>query len=289
METGMPYTSLISATELKSAINHPDVVILDCRAELTDPRAGGIAYAAGHIPNAQHADPDLHLSDKSPGPNGEFRGRHPLPSQEAFIDQLRHWGVNSTSQVIVYDAHGGMFASRVWWMLRWVGHTDVALLDGGLAAWLAIGGALVPDVAKPARGNINLRTAITTTVTVADVVNNLATQKYTVLDARAADRFRGENETIDPVAGRIPGAKNRWFKDNLRDDGRFKTAEQLHKEFQPLISSPDETILQCGSGISACHNALAMEIAGLSGASLYPGSWSEWSADASRPVAVGAV
>ena len=285
----MPYTSLISATELKSAINHPDVVILDCRAELTDPRAGGIAYAAGHIPNAQHADPDLHLSDKSPGPNGEFRGRHPLPSQEAFIQQLRHWGVNSTSQVIVYDAHGGMFASRVWWMLRWVGHTDVALLDGGLAAWLAIGGALVPDVAKHACGNINLRTAITTTVTAADVVNNLATQKYTVLDARAADRFRGENETIDPVAGRIPGAKNRWFKDNLRDDGRFKTAEQLHKEFQPLISSPDETILQCGSGISACHNALAMEIAGLSGASLYPGSWSEWSADASRPVAVGAV
>ena len=285
----MPYTTLISATELQSSVNQANVVILDCRAELTDPRAGGIAYAAGHIPNAQHADPDLHLSDKSPGPNGEFRGRHPLPSQEAFIDQLRHWGVNSTSQVIVYDAHGGMFASRVWWMLRWVGHTDVALLDGGLAAWLAIGGALVPDVAKPAHGNINLRTAITTTVTVADVVNNLATQKYTVLDARAADRFRGENETIDPVAGRIPGAKNRWFKDNLRDDGRFKTAEQLHKEFQPLISSPDETILQCGSGISACHNALAMEIAGLSGASLYPGSWSEWSADASRPVAVGAV
>ena len=173
-------------------------------------------------------------------------------------------------------------------MLRWVGHNDVALLDGGLAAWLAVGGTLVTDIPQPVNGNISLRPAITTTVTAADIVNNLATKKCTVLDARAADRFRGENETIDPVGGRIPGAKNRWFKDNLRDDGRFKTAEQLRTEFQPLISSPHETILQCGSGISACHNALAMEIAGLSGASLYPGSWSEWSADASRPVATGA-
>jgi len=285
----MTFTTLISATELKSHINQSNVVILDCRAELTDPRAGAIAYAAGHIPSAHHADADLHLSDKSLGPNGEFRGRHPLPSQEAFIEQLRHWGVNSTSQVIVYDAHGGMFASRAWWMLRWIGHSNVALLDGGLAAWLAIGGALMTNIAQPARGNINLRPAITTTVTAADIATNLATKKYTVLDARAADRFRGENETIDLVAGHIPGAKNRWFKDNLRDDGRFKTAEQLRTEFQPLISSPHETILQCGSGISACHNALAMEIAGLSGASLYPGSWSEWSSDSSRPVATGAV
>ena len=285
----MPHTTLISATELKSHINQPDVVVLDCRAELTDPRAGGIAYAAGHIPSALHADADLHLSDKSLGPNGEFRGRHPLPTQQAFIEQLCDWGVNSTSQVIVYDAHGGMFASRVWWMLRWVGHSNVALLDGGLAAWLAVGGALVTDVPQPARGNINVLPTITTTVTAADILTNLASQKHTVLDARAADRFRGENETIDPVAGRIPGAKNRWFKDNLRDDGRFKTAEQLREEFQLLIRNPHETILQCGSGISACHNALAMEIAGLSGASLYPGSWSEWSSDASRPVATGAV
>ena len=180
----MPYTTLISATELTSSVNQANVVILDCRAELTDTRAGAIAYAAGHIPSALHADADLHLSDKSPGPNGEFRGRHPLPSQEAFIQQLRHWGVNSASQVIVYDAHGGMFASRVWWMLRWVGHNDVALLDGGLAAWLAVGGTLVTDIPQPANGNISLRAAITTTVTAADIVNNLATKKCTVLDAR---------------------------------------------------------------------------------------------------------
>lgn len=285
----MSYTTLISAADLKSHINQPDIVVLDCRAELTDPRAGGIAYAAGHIPKALHADADLHLSDKSPGPKGEFRGRHPLPSQEAFIEQCRDWGINSTSQVVVYDAHGGMFASRVWWMLRWVGHSKVALLDGGLAAWLAIGGSLVTDSTKPSRGNIVLQSSIASVVTATDLVSNLSTKKYTVLDARAADRFRGENETIDPVGGRIPGAKNRWFKDNLRDDGRFKSAEELRNEFQPLISSPQETVLQCGSGISACHNALAMEIAGLSGAALYPGSWSEWSSDASRPVATGAI
>ena len=283
----MPYTTLISATELTSSVNQANVVILDCRAELTDTRAGAIAYAAGHIPSALHADTDLHLSDKSPGPNGEFRGRHPLPSQEAFIQQLRHWGVNSASQVIVYDAHGGMFASRVWWMLRWVGHNDVALLDGGLAAWLAVGGTLVTDIPQPANGNIRLRPAITTTVTAADIVNNLATKKCTVLDARAADRFRGENETIDPVGGRIPGAKNRWFKENLTANGVFKSAEVLRQELSQLIKSPNTTIMQCGSGASACVNLLAMEIAGLEGAALYPGSWSEWSADPARPIATG--
>ena len=283
----MPYTTLISAAELKQHLANPAFVILDCRAELTDPRAGAAAFAAGHIPGAQHADPDTHLSDKSKGPNGEFRGRHPLPTKEAFIETLRGWGVYPNSQVIVYDAHGGMFASRLWWMLRWVGHAHVALLDGGLAAWQAVGGALVTDTPPRARGSITLQPSLAGVVSADQVMANLSTKKQTVLDARAADRFRGENETIDPVGGHIPGAKNRWFKDNLQDDGRFKSAEQLRADFSALTSSPDSTILQCGSGISACHNALAMEIAGLSGASLYPGSWSEWSADKSRPVATG--
>ncbi len=284
----MSYTTLISASDLKIQRAHPDTVILDCRSELTDPRAGATAYAAGHIPGAQHADADVHLSDKAPGPHGEFRGRHPLPSKESFIEQLRNWGIHSNSQVIVYDAHGGMFASRVWWMLRWVGHAKVALLDGGLAAWLAADGVLATDIPTPSHGSIAIQASMTTVVTATDVVMNLSTKKFTVLDARAADRFRGENETIDPVAGRIPGAKNRWFKDNLRDDGFFKSGEQLRAEFRSLITHPSETILQCGSGISACHNAFAMEIAGLSGAALYPGSWSEWSSDASRPIATGA-
>ncbi len=283
----MPYTTLITAAELRQHVDNPAFVILDCRAELTDPRAGAAAFAAGHIPGAQHADADQHLSDKSPGPNGEFRGRHPLPSREAFIETLRGWGVYPNSQVIAYDAHGGMFASRLWWMLRWVGHANVAVLDGGMAAWLAAGGALTTDLPPRPRGSITLQPSLVPVVSVDTVLENLSTKKYTVLDARAADRFRGENETIDPVAGRIPGAKNRCFKDNLQDDGRFRSAERLQKDFSALTDSPASTILQCGSGISACHNALAMEIAGLGGAAVYPGSWSEWSADPSRPVATG--
>jgi thiosulfate/3-mercaptopyruvate sulfurtransferase len=283
----MPYTTLISAAELKQHNDNPTFVILDCRSELTDPKAGAIAFAAGHIPGAQHADPDLHLSDKRKGANGAFRGRHPLPTPEAFIETLRDLGIYPNSQVIAYDAHGGMFASRLWWMLRWVGHKGVAVLDGGMQAWQAAGGALTQDVIGRPRGSITLQAPLASMVSADDVLANLSAKARTVLDARANDRFRGENETIDPVAGHIPGAKNRFFKDNLQPDGRFKPADALRADFSALIKSPESTIAQCGSGISACHNLLAMEIAGLPGAALYPGSWSEWSADPSRPVATG--
>ena len=283
----MSYTTLISVTELQQHLDDPAFVILDCRGELTDPRAGAAAFAVGHLPGAQHADPDVHLSDKSPGKDGSFRGRHPLPSPESFIQTLRHWGVHPHSQVIVYDGHGGMFASRVWWMLRWVGHAEVALLDGGLPAWQAAGGAVTTAVTTKAPGSITLQASLVSTVSAEDVLANLDTKQSIVLDARANDRFRGENETIDPVAGHIPGARNRMFKDNLQADGCFKPAEALRAEFSALIRSPESTIAQCGSGISACHNLLAMEIAGLPGAALYPGSWSEWSSNPSRPVATG--
>jgi thiosulfate/3-mercaptopyruvate sulfurtransferase len=283
----MSFTTLITASELKQHIDNPTFVILDCRAELSDPNAGAAAFAAGHLPGAQHADADRDLSDKVPGPDGEFRGRHPLPRPEAFIETLRSWGVYPNSQVVAYDAHGGMFAARLWWMLRWVGHHGVAVLDGGLPAWQAAGGELTTAVINRPRGSITLQPSLVSTVSADDVLANLSARAKTVLDARANDRFRGENETIDPVGGRIPGAKNRFFKDNLTTDGRFKAAEQLRSDFSALIRTPESTIAQCGSGISACHNLLAMEIAGLSGASLYPGSWSEWCADASRPVATG--
>ena len=180
-----------------------------------------------------------------------------------------------------------MFASRVWWMLRWVGHAAVALLDGGLPAWQAAGGAVTTAVNHRPPGSITLQASLVRTVSADDILANLETKHSIVLDARANDRFRGENETIDPVAGHIPGAKNRWFKDNLQADGCFKSATALQADFSALIRSPDTTIAQCGSGISACHNLLAMEIAGLPGAALYPGSWSEWSSDTSRPVATG--
>lgn len=283
----MSYTTLISAEELAHNLSNPALVLLDCRADLLDPKAGAAAFAASHIPVAQHADLDVDLSDKTPGAHGEFRGRHPLPSREQFIERLRAWGVNADSLVVVYDAQGGMFAARLWWMLRWVGHSQVALLDGGLQAWQAMTFTMTSRTISPEPGNIVLLPSLVPTVSVNEVQANLATHERIILDARAADRFRGENETIDPVAGHIPGARHRWFKDNLQADGCFKPAEQLRAEFSALISSPEKTIMQCGSGVSACVNLLAMEIAGLSGAALYPGSWSEWSADPARPVATG--
>jgi thiosulfate/3-mercaptopyruvate sulfurtransferase len=286
----MPYTTLISAAELAQHGFDPDWVVLDCRHDLANPAAGRAAYQAAHVPNAAFADVDADLSSKTPGPDGAFRGRHPLPAREAFIDTLRNWGVNQNSQVIVYDAQGGMFAARVWWMLRWIGHEAVAVLDGGLPAWIAEGGQLSTEAPSRARGNVSERPSMVSTVSAADILANLsqAQPARVVIDARAPDRFRGENETLDPVGGHIPGAKNRFFKDNLQPDGRFKPAAQLRADFSALIATPERAIMQCGSGVTACHNLLAMEVAGLPGAALYPGSWSEWCADPSRPVATGA-
>jgi thiosulfate/3-mercaptopyruvate sulfurtransferase len=283
----MPYTTLIAAADLASHMTDRNLIVIDCRHDLTNPDAGRTAYLAGHIPDAEFAHLDTDLSDKKPGPNGEFRGRHPLPEREAFIETLRRWGIDNNSQVIAYDAQGGMFAARLWWMLRWVGHEAVAVLDGGLQAWQALGGRLSAERPHRAKGNLELRPSITPTVGVDDVLANLASRDRIVIDARAPDRFRGENETLDPVGGHIPGAKNRFFKDNLQADGRFKPAQQLRADFGAMINSPETSIMQCGSGATACHNLLAMEIAGLSGAALYPGSWSEWCADSSRPVATG--
>lgn len=280
----MPYTTLISAADLARHMNGGAWIIIDCRHDLANPDAGKNAYDGGHLPWAQFAHLDRDLSDKRPGPNGEFRGRHPLPTREAFIETLRHWGVNEDSQVVAYDAQGGMFAARLWWMLRWVGHEAVAVLDGGVQAWEAAGLKLTQAAPKSRDGNITLRFPLTSTVDADDLLANLKTKQLTVIDARSPDRFRGENETLDPVGGHIPGAKNRFFKDNLQGNGMFKPMEQLAAEFRSLIDSPEKAIMQCGSGVTACHNLLALEVAGLTGAVLYPGSWSEWCNDSSRPV-----
>ena len=283
----MPYTTLISAEDLARHVHDADWVVLDCRHDLTSPEAGRTAYESGHIPGAQFAAVDEDLSDKSPGPNGEFRGRHPLPERNAFVEALRRWGVNHGTQVVAYDAHGGMFAARLWWMLRWVGHEAVAVLDGGLPAWQAQELPLSTNPVARQRGNAEPHYPLVSTASVDDILANLTNPVRTVIDARAPDRFRGENETLDPVGGHIPGARNRFFKDNLQADGRFKPAGQLRAEFSALITVPEASIMQCGSGVTACHNLLAMEVAGLPGAALYPGSWSEWCADCLRPVATG--
>jgi thiosulfate/3-mercaptopyruvate sulfurtransferase len=282
----MSTTTLIPA----SAIT-PDTdthILIDCRHDLANPDAGRIAYAEGHLPGARFAQLDNDLSGAKTAADGSFAGRHPLPAMADFIETLRRLGVNDDSQVVVYDAHGGMFAARLWWMLRWAGHAQVAVLDGGLPAWIAAGGVTTTATTSVTHGNINAQPTLTRTVNVDQVLASLGSTDLTIVDARAADRFRGENETLDRVGGHIPGAKNRCFKDNLQADGRFKPADQLRAEFSSVLATPATGVMQCGSGVTACHNLLALEIAGLTGAALYPGSWSQWSADTSRPVATGA-
>ncbi len=287
-------TTLISAeqlaAQLREEVSQKNLVIVDCRHDLMDAQAGRNAYDAGHIPRAIFANLDSDLSGSKYDADGVFAGRHPLPKVDDLLQTLRRFGINDDSQVVAYDAHGGMFAARLWWLLRSIGHASVAVLDGGIGAWTANGNPLQTEAVHNSAGNIALRAALTKQVNVHDVLNNLSASselQHQVIDARAADRFRGENETIDPVGGHIPGAKNRFFKDNLQADGRFKSAQQLRQEWLDLITEPRKSIMQCGSGVTACHNLLALEVAGLSGAALYPGSWSEWCADAKRPVASG--
>jgi thiosulfate/3-mercaptopyruvate sulfurtransferase len=278
------YRTLIDAGQLQILRQlGADVVVFDCRHDLANPQFGAQQYAQGHIPGAWFAHLDTDLSGEKTGKNG----RHPLPDRTAFAQWLAQRGVGDGSQVVCYDASGGMFAARLWWMVRWVGKSQVALLDGGLPAWLAAGGALDTHepVAKPAQ--LKLRDSLVPSVDTDWVLNNLKTKTHQLIDARAPERYAGEQEMIDPVAGHIPGAINRFFKDNLQADGRFKEAGQLQAEFLGLLDDPAHVVQQCGSGATACHNILAMEIARLPLSTLYPGSWSEWCADPARPVATG--
>lgn len=283
----MNYTTLISASELANHLNDGNWAIFDCRHDLLQPTAGSDAFAAGHIQNAQFANIDTDLSGAKAPAGAAFTGRHPLPDRNTLLATLRGWGINDDTQVVAYDGQGGMYAARLWWLLRWIGHANVAVLDGGLAAWQAQGLPVVTPVAPRPAGSITERASLTRTASVQDLVANLATQELQVLDARAPDRYRGENETVDPVGGHIPGAKSRFFRDNLQPDGRFKSPQELEREFAGLIGKPESAVMQCGSGVTACHNLLALEVAGLPGAALYPGSWSEWCADPARPVATG--
>ncbi|KVR28674.1 3-mercaptopyruvate sulfurtransferase [Burkholderia ubonensis] len=281
------YTTLISAANLaeRLAAAPASVALFDCRFDLADTGAGESAYAAGHIPGAQYLHLDRDLSGRKTGTNG----RHPLPTRDALVATLVDRGLKQGQQVVAYDAQGGSYAARLWWLLRWLGHDSVAVLDGGLQAWQAAGQPLTTETQHPSRGDFRAQAPLESTVDAQAVLANLTSHARVVIDARAADRYRGENETIDPVGGHIPGARNRFFKDNLAADGRFKTGHELRETFSALLAGtePNLAILQCGSGVTACHNALAMEIAGLHGASLYPGSWSEWCADPSRPIATG--
>jgi thiosulfate/3-mercaptopyruvate sulfurtransferase len=278
----MEYTTLISVADLAKNLENPSFVIFDCRHELANPAFGLAAYAESHVPGARFANVD---KDLSATPNGS-NGRHPLPDPDVFMAWLGRMGVSRDSQVVAYDQAGGAYGARLWWMLRWVGHARVAVLDGGWQAWTGAGQPVTREVPR-ARPATFAGTPDESRVDTAYVARHLNSPDMLLIDARANDRYRGQNETIDPVAGHIPGALNRPFKDNLEASGRFKSSAELRAAFEPLLDGlPAERVVhQCGSGITACHNLLAMEIAGLGGSRLYAGSWSEWIADPGRPIA----
>ena len=277
-------TPLVSPEHLRAVLAAGATpLIVDCGFDLADTGAGERAFAEGHLPGAVHAHLDRDLAGAKTGRNG----RHPLPARGEWADTLARLGVTPGRAVVVYDAQGGMYAARAWWMLRWAGHAAASVLDGGLQAWKAAGGALETGASAPvaAAGPYPLGTSLVATTDADALLKSLG--RVTLLDARAGERYRGEVEPLDARAGHIPGARSRFFKDNLDAQGRFRPAAELRAAFEAFGAAPTQVVHQCGSGVTACHNLLAMEAAGLRGSVLYPGSWSEWSSDPARPVAVG--
>ncbi|WP_028448572.1 sulfurtransferase [Chitinibacter tainanensis] len=272
---------LIEVGELLTLQGQPDVVIIDCRHDLANPDAGRAAYLAGHLPGAHF----LALDDDLSGPKTGRNGRHPLPAAATLALKLGGLGIGPRTRVIAYDASGGPFAARLWWLLRWLGHDYVQVLNGGWPAWLAAGGAVQQRIAAIAPQTFPLALRSDLAVSAEAVLNNLSQPQFQVVDARSPERFVGIGETLDPVGGHIPGAANRFFMHNL-SDGYFKSPAQLQQEWGVLLGelSPTQLVHQCGSGVTACHNLLALEYAGLGGGRLYPGSWSEWCSDPARPV-----
>ncbi len=275
------HTTLVSAETLHEHLGETSWVVVDCRHQLLDFSAGRKLYETSHIPGAFFADVEHDLAGEHTGTNG----RHPLPDWAQFADWLRSMGINDDTQVVAYDAGADMFAARLWYMLRLIGHDAVAVLDGGFAAWTAAGyetTAQVPQ--RPDNGTIQVRLRSELMVNADQLLRGLESASITVLDARGADRFAGQNENMDPVPGHIPGAFNRPFRSNFDESGRFKNPQQLREEFAATGLAPENIVHQCGSGVSAAVNMLAMEIAGFPQTRLYPGSWSEWCSDPSRPM-----
>jgi len=273
----LAFSTLVSTAELGA--NLGEWRVFDCRHDLAKPELGESQYREAHIPGALFASLDRDLSGQKTGKNG----RHPLPDANVFAAWLGRSGVRPGDQVVCYDAANGAMAARLWWMLRWIGHDAVAVLDGGLSKWQAEGRPVNAERPSIRPTTYPARVRAEMTVDVAAIAKSL--RKRVLLDARAPARYRGEQEPIDPVAGRIPGALNRFNMDNVRGDGRFKSPDEIKRDFQQVLGShaPGEVVNYCGSGVAACHNLLAMELAGLKGAKLYAGWWSEWQADPSRP------
>ena len=275
-------TPLMEPMALAQIIKNEEIIVFDCRHQLTDPSYGREQFLLGHLPGAIFASIDDHLSGVPTGDNG----RHPLPRVDDFRLFLEKNGVSNSTTVVCYDDAGGVYASRLWWLLRWLGHEQVSVLNGGIQSWTSMGQQL-EIIERTPRSRQILEINLNDVHVDADyILGKLQSEDLVIIDARANDRFRGKNETIDPIAGHIPGAINRFFKANLDETGQMKGGNTLREEFLDLIGSENVTnvVHQCGSGVSACHNLLAMEVAGLVGSKLYPGSWSEWISDKSRPI-----
>ena len=278
----MSYQTLIDCEALAGHVHRDDWRILDCRFDLLAPQAGHQAYETGHIPGALYA----HLNQDLSGPVTAVSGRHPLPDKADFSARVAGWGIGQQTQVVVYDSQGGAIASRLWWMLRWLGHSKVALLDGGLQAWLESGLPLSQELNQYPRAELLSFTDQQVHYSVDEIETKLANKEILLLDARDAARFRGEVEPIDLIAGHIPGAVNLPYAGNLDAQGRFLTAQALRDRFHKMLHnfSPKNVVHMCGSGVTACHNLIAMEIADLPGSVLFPGSWSEWISGVERSV-----
>ena len=293
----MVFRTLLDAGTLHALLGTPQLALIDCRFDLMLPKAGRQAYLEAHIPGARYADLNRDLS----APVGAHTGRHPLPTPAAFAAALTRLGISNDSKVIAYDDANGSFAARLWWMLRWVGHDAVAVLDGGFQAWRKLGGPLQSGEPAPAAvgdghftprpGAVENSAALVTTAGLEQMLFGPTPRapKPLLVDARAPERFAGTVEPIDSVAGHIPGAVNHPFADNLAADNRFLPAAQLKQRWLERLAgtAPENLIAMCGSGVTACHNLLSLEVAGLPGAKLYAGSWSEWIRDPRRPVARG--
>ncbi len=276
---------LVSTEQLASHLNDPTWVIFDCRHDLADFEKGRRLYHESHVPSAHFTPVETALS----GPKTGSNGRHPLPSPEAFAEFLGHHGVSESSTIVAYDDVGGQYAARVWWMARWIGLNRVSLLDGGWLKWTAEGRPITAEIPAPKPAGLHARPTPAMVWSAADVQQRLDDPKSALVDARTAERYRGEVEPIDRIAGRIPGALNRFFKTNLHADLTFRPKAELRQEFETMLAGRRMSDVghQCGSGVTACVNLFAMEYAGLTGSKLYAGSWSEWIADPARPIARG--
>lgn len=281
----MSHGTLISTNELAAHLQDPDWVVIDCRFRLDDPDAGEHAYLAEHIPGARYAHLDRDLS----APVTASSGRHPLPDPEVLARRLESWGVGDGSQVVCYDEVTGPMAARLWWLLRWLGHDAAAVLDGGLNAWRADSHPVDNHRPRPARASLSVTLRPSMAVAVENITDPAGADRWLLVDARSPERFRGEHEPLDPVAGHIPGARNHPSARNLDDRGYLLAPTRLARQLRAVLGAcpPQRVVSYCGSGVTACHNLLAMESAGLHGGRLFAGSWSQWVSEPARPVETG--